>query len=217
MPDYPESKTEVETGLRRALSRIKAPVAAASRIIERVDRRSGSAARPSASGMAHEAEQARSRRLEKAAHPDELELWPLPGLAPMTRVRTSFGDVHSIALRKGDKVLLKTGEYKPILWLKRIMLEEHILKLKTDSNPILLGSGSLAPGLPTNDMMVSPRQVFCAEPRAGIATPREASMLVSRSGIRRFSETGLTYTMLHVGEDADIFCEGVYLRFPMEA
>ena len=39
-----------------------------------------------------------------------VEQWPLPGLAPMTRVRTSFGDVHAIALRKGDEVLLRSGE-----------------------------------------------------------------------------------------------------------
>ena len=33
----------------------------------------------------------------------------------MTRVRTSFGDVHAAALRKGDEVLTRSGEYKPIL------------------------------------------------------------------------------------------------------
>jgi len=65
-------------------------------------------------------------------------------------------------------------------------------------------------------MMVSPRQIFCADDRSGLTNEREASMLVSRAGIRRFRETGLTYTMLHVGEAADIYCEGLYLRFPME-
>ena len=33
---------------------------------------------------------------------DGATLWPLPGLAPMTRVRTEFGDVPAFALRKGD-------------------------------------------------------------------------------------------------------------------
>lgn len=160
---------------------------------------------------------AQSRLRDKAAEQhDGLELWPLPGLAPMTRVRTSFGDVHAIALRKGDEVLMKTGQYKKIQWLNRIMLDQHILDLKPDSNPILLGRGSLAPNMPAHDMMVSPRQVFCADDRAGLAKPREASMLVSRPGVRRYHETGLTYTMFHVGETADIYCEGLYLRFPIE-
>lgn len=160
---------------------------------------------------------AQSRIRDKAAEQhDGLELWPLPGLAPMTRVRTSFGDVHSIALRKGDEVLLRTGQYKKIQWLNRIMLDDHILGLKPDSNPILLGRGSLGAGMPSHDMMVSPRQIFCADDRSGLAKPREASMLVSRNGIRRYRETGLTYTMFHVGETADIYCEGLYLRFPLE-
>ena len=160
---------------------------------------------------------AQSRLRDQAAEQqDVLELWPLPGLAPMTRVRTSFGDVHAVALRKGDAVLLRSGEYKPIQWIDRIMLDEHILKLKQDSNPIQFARGSLGKGMPAHDMMVSPRQLFCADERAGLAKPREASMLVSRAGVRRYRETGLTYTMFHVGETADIYCEGVFLRFPVE-
>lgn len=160
-------------------------------------------------------QKARAKDLSRSLH-EGLELWPLPGLAPMTRVRTTFGDVHSIALRKGDKVLLKTGEYKAIEWINRIMLDEHILNLKPDCNPILLAPGSLGPGVPSNEMMVSPRQIFCADDRSGLSKDREAAMLLSRTGIRKFRETGLTYTMFHVGEAADVYCEGAYLRFPTE-
>lgn len=164
-----------------------------------------------------DAARAQSKLRDKAAEQhDNLELWPLPGLAPMTRVRTSFGDVHAIALRKGDEVLLKSGQYRPIAWINRIMLDEHILGLKPDCNPVLLAAGSLAAGMPAHDIMVSPRQVFCADDRAGLAKPREASMLVSRAGVRRYRETGLTYTMFHVGETADIYCEGLFLRFSIE-
>lgn len=164
------------------------------------------------------AAKAQDRLRDKAAEQHgNVELWPLPGLAPMTRVRTSFGDVHAIALRKGDEVLLKSGQYRKIEWINRIMLDEHILNLKPDSNPVLLASGSLGAGLPAHDIMVSPRQVFCADDRTGLAKPREASMLVSRGGIRRFRESSLSYTMFHVGETADVYCEGVYLRFPIES
>lgn len=145
-----------------------------------------------------------------------LELWPLPGLAPMTRVRTSFGDVHAIALRKGDKVLTKSGDYHAIEWVNRIMLDEHILNLKPDSNPVMVGTGAFGAGVPSQDIMVSPRQIFCADERSGLPKAREASMLLSRKGIRRVSETGLTYTMFHVGKTADVFCEGLFLRFPIE-
>ena len=140
--------------------------------------------------------------------------WPLPGLAPMTRVRTSFGDVHAIALRKGDEVLTRSGEYLPILWINRIKLDEVFLSQKPDSHPIVIGAGALGQ---TGEVMVSPRQVICADEASGLSAEREASMLVSHPGVRRLRETGLTYTLFHVGEAADVYCEGLYLSFPIEA
>jgi hypothetical protein len=209
------AKGDMGFGLVRALSRVR-PGNSMPRKAEDPQRRARGVSPEmefATGGMSeqHACAMDRSRSLQEG-----LELWPLPGLAPMTRVRTSFGDVHSIALRKGDKVLLKSGEYKAIEWINRIMLDEHILNLKPDSNPILLSPGSLGPGVPTTEMMVSPRQIFCADDRSGLPKDREAAMLLSRTGIRRFRETGLTYTMFHVGEAADVYCEGVYLRFPIE-
>ena len=147
---------------------------------------------------------------------DGTTLWPLPGLAPMTRVRTEFGDVPAVALRKGDKVLLKTEEYRAIEWISRIQLDEHILNFKPDSNPVHLAPGSLGHGAPMTEIMVSPRQIICADDALDLPKPREAATLLTRAGVRRFPETGLTYTMLHVGEAADVYCEGIYMHFPME-
>ncbi len=141
----------------------------------------------------------------------------MPGLAPMTRVRTSFGDVHAAALRKGDEVLTRSGKYMPILWLTRICLDEGILREKPDCNPVVLAAGALGPQLPASEIMLSPRQVVCADDRGGLSADREAAMLVSWPGIRRLRETGLSYTMFHVGEAAEVYCEGTYLLFPMDA
>lgn len=140
------------------------------------------------------------------------ERWPLPGLAPMTRVRTNFGDVHAVALRKGDEVLLRTGEYKPIVWINRIMLDEHILSTKPDSNPVVLSPGALGASSPAIEVMVSPRQKVL-----GDATASEAGSLLSRPGVRRLRETSLSYTMFHVGEDAEVYCEGLYLQCPVQS
>ncbi len=154
-----------------------------------------------------------------ASHPqqDGIERWPLPGLAPMTRVRTNFGDVHAVALRKGDQVLTRAGEYKPIVWVNRIMLDEHILNLKPDSNPISIAPGALGPSAPGQEILVSPRQVVVADEASSLSSAREAAMLISRPGVRRLYETGLSYTMFHVGEAADIYCEGLYLHFPLDS
>ena len=42
-------------------------------------------------------------------------------------------------------------------------------------------------------------------------------MLISRPGVRRLRETSLSYTMFHLGEAAEVYCEGIYLSFPLEA
>ncbi len=154
------------------------------------------------------------RSAASEAAPLGQEICPLPGLAPMTRVRTIFGDVHSIALRKGDEVLTRSGDYLPILWIKRIRLDEHILNSKPDSNPVVIGPGALGN---TGELMVSPRQVIGADDANGLSKAREASMLISHVGVRRLRESGLTYTMFHVVEDVEVFCEGLYLSFPLEA
>jgi Hint domain len=160
---------------------------------------------------------AMERRKALTEVPSEKQaMWPLPGLAPMTRVRTSFGDVHSIALRKGDKVLTGSGDYKAIVWINRISLDDHILDRKPDSNPIKISPGAIGRNLPTTEMMVSPRQMISGGQASDVPTPREAASLVTRSGVRRYRESGLTYTMFHVGETADVYCEGLYLRFALE-
>ena len=168
--------------------------------------------------------QRRNRKSEQATRPQPeqrasvppgvVERWPLPGLAPMTRVRTSFGDVHSIALRKGDEVLTKDGSFLPILWINRIKLDEHILATKPDSNPIVIGAGALGSH---GELLVSPRQVIHGDATADLKTAREAATLVTLPGVRRLLETGLTYTMFHVGRAAEVYCEGLYLDFPIEA
>ncbi|MEO0918542.1 MAG: Hint domain-containing protein, partial [Pseudomonadota bacterium] len=146
-----------------------------------------------------------------------LDAWPLPGLAPMTRVRTSFGDVHAAALRKGDEVLTRSGVFLPILWLTRIRLDERMLAEKPDCNPVVFAPGALAPHVPSQEIMVSPRQVLCMDDKAGLERAQEAAKLVDRPGVRRLRETSLSYTMFHVGEAAEIYCEGTYLLFPMDA
>lgn len=173
------------------------------------------AAQQDARAELHAAE--RKLKSRTAMRENDLELWPLPGIAAMTRVRTSFGDVHAAALRKGDEVLTQTGAYMPILWLNRIHLDEHILRLKPDSNPIVIGPGALGPNTPSTEIMVSPRQIICPDDASGLTKPREAAMLISRPGVRRLAETCLSYTMFHVGETADVMCEGLFLNFPMDA
>lgn len=199
-------ESEFGSGYERAVSRLRE---GASRLrAERFREES-----PAANAGDEPAPPPQSRETEKPT----FSAWPLPGLAPMTRVRTSFGDVHAAALRKGDEVLTRSGAYLPILWLNRICLDERILIEKPDCNPVVFAAGALGPATPSNEIMVSPRQIICGDGRTGLSQNAEAARLVTRPGIRRLRETSLSYTMFHVGQPAEIYCEGVYLLFPMDA
>lgn len=136
----------------------------------------------------------------------------------MTRVRTSFGDVHAVALRKGDLVQTRNGEFKPIVWLNRVLLDKQFLDEKVDSNPIRLQAGCIGNAVPSSDIMVSPRQIVCPSPSARLDKRHDASDLVSRPGVVRQKETGLSYTMFHLGDSEEVYCDGLYLLFePMNA
>ena len=137
--------------------------------------------------------------------------WPLPGLAPMTRVSTSFGNVHAVALRKGDLVKTRSGEFKPIIWLNRVLLDETFLAEKIDSNPIRIQAGAMGPATPTTDVLVSPRQIVCPSPKSNLSERREAATLLAKPGVTRMRDTGLSYTMFHLGEPAEVQCDGMFL------
>lgn len=139
--------------------------------------------------------------------------WPYAGLAPMTRVRTSFGDVYAVALRKGDLLKTRSGEFKPIVWLDRIMLDDEFLQSMRDSNPIVLAAGSVARGLPKRDVLVSPRQVISSQ--SDMHQAREAGDLLGRPNVRRKYETGMSYTVFHLGRTEEILCEGMWLRLEL--
>lgn len=204
---------EREMGLLKALRRLRGGAEADTppRPISRVR---------SESGMGRGRTERERSRLRKSVERDAKaaltdEIWPLPGLAPMTRVRTEFGDVHAIALRQGDKVLTRSGEYKPIVWLNRMLLDADFLAQKPDSHPIEISANALGASAPAHNIMISPRQVICGSRASGKSEKREAAMLLSRPGIRRYHESGMSYTLFHVGESADIFCEGLYLHFAL--
>lgn len=143
---------------------------------------------------------------------DTSKRWPLGGFAPMTRISTSFGEVHAIALRPGDAVRTAQGEYKKIVWLDRVILDEQFLSGMPDANPMRITADAFGRGLPAADVMLSPRQLLSRNPRLDIQTATEIADLGRRPGVFRQPETGLSYTMFHVGEPADILCEGLVVR-----
>ena len=137
--------------------------------------------------------------------------WTLPGLAPMTRVTTTFGEVFAHALRKRDMVRMPNGDYQPIEWLDRVTLDAQLLVALPDAQSVLIMAGGLGKGLPTHDVRVSPEQLLLPSPKAPLSEARTARSLLGRSGVTRHHETAITYTRFRLAKPSPIRCEGLCL------
>lgn len=138
-------------------------------------------------------------------------VWSLPGFGPMLRVVTSFGPVPAQALRQRDLVRTRSGEFRKVEWVDRMVLDEGFLKSVPSALPVLIRAGALGAGLPANDIVVSPEQMLCI---AGPGVPPRhvvARELLNRPGVMRKPEQIFTYTRFHCGEPVEVQAEGLWL------
>jgi hypothetical protein len=145
---------------------------------------------------AHSSPSAKERRPDRPVTPIQ---WSLPGFAPMTRITTSFGEVHAQALRERDLVRTRSGEFKPIRWIDRIVLDEEFLVRHPDALPVLIRANALGRGLPRADVMLSPRQPIAPLFNQLPGSAKTAADLLSRPGVFRKTENVVTYTLFHLG------------------
>ncbi|MEL6800756.1 MAG: Hint domain-containing protein [Pseudomonadota bacterium] len=148
--------------------------------------------------------------------PDETQTqphkWTLGGFGPMTRVSTSFGDVHAQALRERDMIRTQNGNLKPIRWVDRVMLDQAFVKRVSDATAIMIRAGALGQGLPKHDVVVSPQQeIGIGNHGAGVKYQR-AYTLLGRPGVMHKPEEIMTYTMFHCGEPVCVKMEGIWAR-----
>lgn len=138
--------------------------------------------------------------------------WTLGGFGPMTRISTSFGDVHAQTLRVRDMIRTQNGNLKPVQWLDRVMLDQAFINRVSDATAIMIRAGALGQGLPKHDVVVSPQQeIGIGAHGAGIKYQR-ASTLLGRPGVIHKPEEIMTYTMFHCGEPVCVKMEGLWAR-----
>lgn len=138
--------------------------------------------------------------------------WTLPGFGPMTRISTSFGDVHAQALRERDVIRTPMGLLKPIKWVDRMRLDSAFLKHVPDAQAVMIRAGSLGGGLPKADIVVSPEQSLGLGRHAHDVKFVKAKTLLGRPGVVRKPEELLTYTLFHCGEEVVVRVEGVWAK-----
>ena len=137
--------------------------------------------------------------------------WMLPGFGPLTRITTSLGDVPAQALRKNDLVRTRSGDFKPIVWLDRLVLDEEYISLHPDALPVHIKPNALGRGIPSHDVYLAPRQPIDARATKLAGGHKEAIDLVGRPGVMRKAEAMYTYTLFHLGEPQVIQASKIFL------
>ncbi|MEM7743295.1 MAG: Hint domain-containing protein [Pseudomonadota bacterium] len=81
-----------------------------------------------------------------------------PCFAPGTRILTDRGDVAVEHLRLGDRLITADHGPQPLRWIGRrdVDFEDPANERGEKDKPIMVGAGTLGPGLPRRDLIVSP-------------------------------------------------------------
>lgn len=145
---------------------------------------------------------------------DDVErIWTLPGFGPLTKITTSLGDVPALALRERDLVRTKTGDFKRIVWLDRIVLDEEFISLHPDSLPVHIKPNALGRGIPNADVYLAPRQPIAPQANKLLGTYEEGALdLIGRPGVFRKAEAMYTYTLFHLGEPAVVQASRMFVE-----
>ena len=138
--------------------------------------------------------------------------WTLQGFGPMTRVTTSFGEVHAITLRERDRIRCEMGGNEEVTDVDQVKLDEDFLETMPDAQPILIQAGALGRGLPKVDIMVSPNQPIGFGIQRCETGFRPARDFLGQRGVSRASETLVTYTRFRCTRAVEVRMEGLWTR-----
>jgi len=130
----------------------------------------------------------------------------------MTRISTSFGEVHAQALRERDMIRTQEGVLKPIAWVDRMRLDSTFLGEVPDAHAVMIRAGALGGGLPKADVVVSPEQLVGLGRHVHDLKFVKAKELLGRPGVLRKPEDMMTYTLFHCAESVCVRMEGLWAR-----
>lgn len=133
------------------------------------------------------------------------------GFGPMARISTAMGEVYAQTLRKGDRVRTRDGGFRPIVDVKRILLDEDFLHHHPGAQPVLLRAGAFARNVPAVDTLLAPGQKI--HKRQAVMAPvcDTASDALHKPGVIRKNEPMITYTVIHCGAPTAVCCEGLWV------
>jgi hypothetical protein len=135
----------------------------------------------------------------------------LKGFGPLTRISTSFGEMHAQALRERDMVRTRNGGFVKIERVDRVVLDEGFLRYHPEALPIRIRAGAFGRNLPSHDVVLAPFQAISAsQPITGARVSRAMDAL-GRPSVMRVPETIITYTIIKCERPVSVLSEGLWI------
>lgn len=161
---------------------------------------------------------ARAEARKRPGKPKSEKVWTMPGVGPLTPIPTMLGNMPAQALRERDLVRTATGEYRPLVRVDKIILDEEFLSLHPEALPVLVRRDSMHRGTPSTDLLFSPGQPLKSRTKRFESGCEYAIDLVGRPFVTRKAEAMFTYIVLHLAAAAVVPIDGFYLNIgPLEA
>jgi glycine/D-amino acid oxidase-like deaminating enzyme len=125
-----------------------------------------------------------------------------PCFTPGTLIATDQGWRPVETLRRGQKIVTRDNGLRRISWIGRRDVPYEELTDEQSLQPVMLRRGSLGPGSPSRDMLVSPNHRFLVKTalRGGEEVLMAARDLIDRRGIFPARVLGVSY--LHILAEA---------------
>jgi hypothetical protein len=138
-------------------------------------------------------------------------VWNRPGLGALTTVETDWGHFPAQALRERDRVRVRSGGYRPITRIDRLLLDDAFLEHFPDAQPIQIEAGRIGYGMPKDPVLLAPGQALA--PGQGLPHGLNTARDLLRAGFgHRRPERLLTYVAFGFDEPVDVCCAGLWLR-----
>ena len=149
--------------------------------------------------------------IQKSPEKPADEVGNLKGFGPLTRLSTSFGEMHAQTLRERDVLRTRSGGFAKIERVDRIVLDEEFLRYHPEALPIRIRAGAFGRNLPAYDVTLAPFQNISASQTISGSRISRAIDALGRPSIMRVPETIITYTVIRCERPVSVLCEGLWV------
>ena len=143
--------------------------------------------------------------------------WSLPGFGAGARVETSIGPLPIEALRRRDTVKTREGRTMQVHHVDAIRLDRRFLLTHPDAQPVELQKNALAPGCPSDTILLSGAQKMSRGAGRGQPPVMDAADCIELGKAERRLHGYFTYYLFHCGEPCTVNINGLWVHLDPES